>query len=279
MRIGWLSDIHLDFLDPAAVLAFARELAVRQVDVWLLSGDIGTARTLAGHLRVLDAELAASICFVLGNHDYYGNSLAATTAVARGVVAGSKRLCWLTESGPCLLADSTAVVGDDGWGDARFGNALTTPVRLNDFVLIEDLASLPRADLVRALQRLGDTAANRLAPKLAQAAAACRRVIVVTHVPPFREAAWHEGRPSDPDWVPWFACRAVGEAILDCARHHPEVQFLVLCGHTHGEGVHAAAGNVVVHTAGAEYGSPTVQRIFRIEAGTPSGEWPEEPTF
>ena len=30
MRIGWLSDIHLDFLEPAAVLAFARGLAARR---------------------------------------------------------------------------------------------------------------------------------------------------------------------------------------------------------------------------------------------------------
>lgn len=279
MRIGWLSDIHLDFLDPAAILAFARELAARQADVWLLSGDIGTARTLAGHLRMLDAEAAAPIFFVLGNHDYYGSSLAATAAAARGIVAESKRLCWLTEAGPCLLDDHAALVGDDGWGDARFGNAMTTPVRLNDFVLIEDLACLSRADLVGALQRLGDEAATRLAPKLAQAAAACRRVVVVTHVPPFHEAAWHEGRPSDPDYAPWFACRAVGEAILVCARRHPEVQFLVLCGHTHGEGVYAAAGNVVVHTAKAEYGAPKVQRIFRVGPGTPSGEWTEEHTF
>jgi 3',5'-cyclic-AMP phosphodiesterase len=89
-------------------------------------------------------------------------------------------------------------------------------------------------------------------------------VIVLTHVPPYREAAWHEGRHSDDDWAPWFTCRAVGEAIDACAREHPATSFLVLCGHTHGEGTYAPRDNVVVHTAKADYGAPRVQRVFEV---------------
>jgi Icc-related predicted phosphoesterase len=89
-------------------------------------------------------------------------------------------------------------------------------------------------------------------------------VIVLTHVPPYREAAWHEGRHSDDDWAPWFTCRAVGEAIDTCARQHPAVNFLVLCGHTHGAGTYAPQGNVVVHSAAADYGAPCVQRVFEV---------------
>lgn len=75
-----------------------------------------------------------------------------------------------------------------------------------------------------------------------------RHVVVVTHVPPFRESAWHEGRPGDDDRVPWFACKATGEAIMACARDCPRTNFIVLCGHTHG----------------AEYGAPGVQRLFEF---------------
>jgi len=91
-----------------------------------------------------------------------------------------------------------------------------------------------------------------------------RHVVVVTHVPPFREAAWHEGRPSNDDWVPWFACKATGEAIVACARDCPRTEFIVLCGHTHGAGIHSPAANVMVHTAVAEYGAPGVQRLFEF---------------
>ena len=180
----------------------------------------------------------------------------------------------MTEAGAQVLNGLVAIVGDDSWADARCGNALRTPVELNDFFMIEELTGLSREALVYTLNGLGDAAAARLAPKLEQAARSCPRVVLLTHVPPFREAAWHQGRPSDDDWVPWFSCRAVGEVILECARANPATSFLVLCGHTHGAGVHSPAANVIVHTAGAEYGAPRIQRVFEIDGGTPAGEWP-----
>lgn len=170
----------------------------------------------------------------------------------------------MTEADARFLGADLALVGDDGWGDAGFGNAASTPVELNDFHLIEDLAGLGRAELVGRLNALGAESAARLAPKLAQAAAARGEVIVVTHVPPFWEASWHEGRPSNADWVPWFACRATGEVVLACAREHPATGFTVLCGHTHGAGTWQAAPNLTVHTAGARYGEPCVQRVIEV---------------
>jgi len=151
-------------------------------------------------------------------------------------------------------------------GDARFGNALGTPVEQNDFFLIEDFAGFSRPALVRKLNGLGDEAATRLSPKLERAAASRDQVVALMHVPPFREAAWHQGQPSNDDWVPWFSCRAVGEIILSYARAHPQVNFLVLCGHTHGSGVYSPLTNVTVHTAEAEYGAPRIQRFFEVGA-------------
>jgi predicted phosphohydrolase len=268
MKLGWLSDIHLNFLDQPQVRRFFRKLAACDVDGWLVGGDIGEARSVGGFLRLFETELPCKTYFVLGNHDFYGGSLAGVQAVVRRLVAPSDRLVWLTESEPQVLAGGIAVVGEDGWADGRFGNAQGTPVELNDFFVIEELTGLSRPKLVKELNALGDQAAARLAPKLAAAAAASRHVVVLTHVPPFREAAWHEGRPSDDDWVPWFACRATGEAILACARDCPATKFLVLCGHTHGAGVHFPAANVTVRTAGAAYGSPAVQGVFPFGAGS-----------
>ena len=55
---------------------------------------------------------------------------------------------------------------------------------------------------------------------------------------------------------------------MACAKAWPQTDFLVLCGHTHGAGVYSPAANVIIHTAGAEYGAPNVQRLF--EFGTTS---------
>ncbi|MGD1048474.1 MAG: metallophosphoesterase [Candidatus Krumholzibacteriaceae bacterium] len=264
MRLGWISDIHLNFLDQAGCRRFLGDLASHDADAWLLGGDIGEAASVVEFLRMIDAALLCKTYFTLGNHDFYGGSLKEVRAQVRELVSQSERLVYLTESDAQLLDCGIAIVGDDSWGDARYGDALGTPVEMNDFFVIEDLAGRSRSALVRTMNGLGDEAAARLSPKLERAAASCEDVVALMHVPPFREAAWHQGWRSDDDWVPWFSCRAVGEAILSCARTHPQVSFLVLCGHTHGSGVYSPLPNVTVHTAEAEYGAPRIQRFFEV---------------
>jgi 3',5'-cyclic-AMP phosphodiesterase len=268
MRLGWISDIHLNFLGEAECRVFLADLASRDADAWLLGGDIGEADSVIEFLRMIDAALPRTTYFTLGNHDFYGGSIREVRGRVRELVSRSGRLVYLTESPPQLLDGGVAIVGDDSWGDARFGDALGSPVEMSDFYLIEEIAGLSRPSLVRTLNGLGDEAAARLFPKLERAAASYGHVVALMHVPPFREAAWHQGRPSDDEWVPFFSCRAVGEVIVSCARAHPRVSFLVLCGHSHGSGVYTPLPNVIVHTAGAEYGAPRVERFFEVGAGS-----------
>lgn len=264
LTLGWLSDLHLDFLEQPAVEAFVDRLAATPVDAWLLSGDIGTAPSLVRYLELLDGRIGRSIYFTLGNHDFYEGSLAGVGARVRETCRGSTHLAWLTDTGPPVLDERVAIVGEDSWGDGRFGDAEGTEVLVNDFFLIEELIDMARRPLLRVLNGLGDAAAARLAPKLQEAARLRRQVVVVTHVPPFREAAWYNGQPSSDEYLPWFACRAVGEVILSCAREHPDTRFLVLCGHTHEAGTCSPAPNVTVHTAGAHYGRPEIQALLRF---------------
>lgn len=271
VRVGWVSDVHLNFVDPRGVRRFFRELAAQDADAWLLTGDIAEARSLAKFLQMFEGALSAKTFFVLGNHDFYGAALKSVRCTTREFVSRSQRLVWLTDVGPQQLSSDVAIVGDDGWADGRLGNPLGTPVELADFFAIEDLAGLDRRDLVWNLRELGDSAAGRLEPKLRQAATTSRRVIVLTHVPPFWEASWHEGHLSDRDWVPWFTCSAVGDALMACAAAHPEVSFTVLCGHTHSSGVCSPAPNLLVYTAQAEYGTPHMQAVFGL--GDHAAKW------
>lgn len=43
MKLGWLSDIHLNFLAADAIAAFVTDLARHEVDAWLISGDIASS--------------------------------------------------------------------------------------------------------------------------------------------------------------------------------------------------------------------------------------------
>jgi Icc protein len=89
-------------------------------------------------------------------------------------------------------------------------------------------------------------------------------VIVLTHVPPFREACWHEGRISDDNWLPHMACRAVGDELRRIMQAHPHRKMTVLCGHTHSPGEASILPNLTVLTGGAVYGQPTIQRVLEI---------------
>jgi hypothetical protein len=155
-------------------------------------------------------------------------------------------------------------VGVDGWGDARLGNPETTAVRLNDFLLISELAGLGRRALLERLRALGEECAQRLRKSLPEALERHRRVLVLTHVPPFREACWHEGRLSNDDWLPFFTCAAVGEVLREALAARPDREALVLCGHTHGEGVARVLPNLEVRTGGARYGAPAVQQVLEL---------------
>lgn len=89
-------------------------------------------------------------------------------------------------------------------------------------------------------------------------------VIVATHVPPFRETCWHEGRISDDDWLPFFTCQAAGDALSEAMSAAPDRRMTVLCGHTHGGGEADVLPNLRVLTGGATYGRTEVQRVVEV---------------
>jgi len=263
MKLGWLSDIHLNFLREEQLQAFLQELAATSVDAWLISGDIAEAPTLSQYIELLRSSVPVPIYFVLGNHDLYKGSFRRVAADIGSFNDDSPQ--WLTAAGPVNLSSNLSLVGDDGWADARLGDPEGSQVVLNDFHHIEELTNLSKVERVTACRALGDKAAERIRPKLEQAAASAWHILVLTHVPPFRGATWHEGRISDDAWLPWFSCKAMGEVILDCAQKHPDCEFTVLSGHTHGGGLYQAASNVQVHTAVAEYGVPRIQQVIEFE--------------
>jgi hypothetical protein len=171
---------------------------------------------------------------------------------------------WLPAAGVVSLSPTTALLGHDGWGDARCGDYWGSSVLLNDFRFIEELAWLDRATLFPRLRALGDEAARYFARQLPAALERHERAIVVTHVPPFAEAAWHDGGMSDAEWLPYFACGAAGEALLEVMTARPDREALVLCGHTHGAGELQPLPNLRVLTGGAEYGAPRLQGVLDV---------------
>jgi Icc protein len=261
-RFAWLTDIHLNFLSVDEVDRFLAALAVERFDGLLLGGDIAEAIDLCEYLEWIDKRLQTEIYFVLGNHDYYSGWIGPVREQVRALCATRPRLHYLSESGSFSLARGVGLIGHDGWADARLGNYEKSVVSMHDSHVIGDFVGLGKVARLPRLYALGDEAGNHIRRVLPLALDEFDRVVLLTHVPPLREACWHEGKTSDDDWAPFFTCRALGDAILEIMPHHPRKQLTVLCGHTHGDGVAQPLPNVEILTGGAEYGQPAVQRVF-----------------
>jgi len=269
MKLAWLTDIHLNFLQSPQRRQFLEKVK-EAADAVALSGDIGESVDVAQYLSEMADVIENPIYFVLGNHDFYRDSIAGTRRRIAKLAEETEHLHYLTSLGVVALTKKTAIVGHDGWADGRLGDYDGTQVILSDHSLIQEIASsyryfhLDKYRLKATMTALADEAAHQFEQVLEEAAAKYEEIIAVTHVPPFREAAWHEGKTSSDDYLPHFACKVVGDVMRKVMLSHPQVRLLVLCGHTHSGGHIQAATNIDVLTGEARYGHPVVQRVLQV---------------
>jgi predicted MPP superfamily phosphohydrolase len=264
-RVVWLTDIHLNFLLAEPARAFLAEVAATRPDAVLIGGDIGEAHNVCDYLGQIDEAIPAPVYFVLGNHDYYFGSIRETRDRVAELCAERPKLHYLTLERVAELAPRVGLVGHDGWADGRLGDYLHSLVMMHDYKLIAELAGLDKLERWDVLKGLADEAAAHVRRLLPMALNKYRDVVLLTHVPPFREACWHEGRLSDDDWAPHFTCQATGQAILEIMRRYPDNRLTVLCGHTHGAGETQPCQNLQVITGGAVYGAPQIAHVFEFD--------------
>jgi Icc-related predicted phosphoesterase len=269
MKLAWASDIHLNFADDSQQRWFLHN-AKERADALVISGDIGESETLHRTLKRISNIFEKPVYFVLGNHDFYRGSIERTKRTASRCAYTTQNMFYLSNNPTIELSPTTAMVGHDGWADGRFGNFDDSDVILNDFILIEELSFYQNGELDKeamrpVLEKLGDEAARYISLALFSAAHKYKKVYVVTHVPPFCEATWHNGQQSDDNFLPYFSCKAMGDAILKVANEYPKCQIVVLCGHTHSSGEVTITPNLQVLTAPGKYGHPEIYRTFNVQ--------------
>ncbi|MDO9119802.1 MAG: metallophosphoesterase [Nitrospira sp.] len=263
-RVAWVTDIHLDFLSREECEAFYVSITRNEPDVLFITGDISVAPALVPHLEVLSQTLNKPIYFVLGNHDFYGGSITEVRATLRECFRAHPFLTYLPDAGIVPLTPSTALVGCDGWGDSRYGNYARSPMKMNDHRFIQELTGLTRVKLQQELMRLGDEAAGYLRQTLPNACDRYPHVILLTHVPPFPESCRGRGQRHHDEWLPFYACQAVGDVLLETMRVRPNCQLTVYCGHTHHSGTAQVLPNLTVFTGAAQYGKPHVNAVIEV---------------
>ena len=265
IKFAWITDIHFDFLEPDATHQFCRAIVQRNADVLLVGGDIGQADSVTQFLRLIEKSVSLPTYFVLGNHDYYGGAIAEVRKQAERLTNNVANLHWLPACDVVELTQTTCLVGHGGWGDGRLGDYARSSVRLNDFRLIRDLAGLETSGLHNKLMHLGDEAAAYIEAKLLEALGRYQHIILLTHVPPFKEACLYQGRIGNDEWLPHFTCKAMGDVLIRLMLAHSDRQLTVYCGHTHHSGRISILPNLDVFVGSARYGAPEIQGVYSVE--------------
>jgi len=265
-KIAWLNDIHLNFLETETRKIFYQSINETSADAILITGDIAEANDICEILNEFSALTNKPIYFVLGNHDYYSGSIANVRENIRRVCSKNNKLIWLGNPEIIALNNHTILVGHDGWADARYGDFDHSSVTLNDSRLIAELFQaflLNKAALKNKMQHLADADAKVLEQTLIIAITPnTKKVIIATHVPPFPESCCHKDKPSDDNWLPYFASKATGDVISKIAKTTPQVNFLVFCGHTHSKASFKPYKNLEVKAGNALYYQPELQEII-----------------
>lgn len=182
MKLAWLTDIHLNFIDLKQRQKFYQEIIDSLCDGLLISGDIAEAPCLEELLQELALYLKRPIFFVLGNHDYYRGQIHEVRHAVTKLTQSNEYLFWLPASGALQLNNKTFLVGQDGWADGRLGNYHDSRVVLNDSRMIGDLFQvklLGRSQLLGKMQQLADYDAEQLRLQLMDVSAKKPQIVIV----------------------------------------------------------------------------------------------------
>ena len=275
MKLDWLTDPHLDHLtNPKALLSFVEKLHKRDSDALIVTGDIAESKSIYDFLGILSGAYQRPIYFVLGNHDYYGDFVGATKEKVRAVCKAVPKgiLNWATESGILRLTDDTVLIGHDGFYDGLCGLSSGTDVGMADFQMrhgILDLAAKlahGSRHLFDALLLMAQASADYVESHINECARGpIKRVLIITHVPPFHEASYFRGKPSDERSAPFYVNKTMGDMLRRVVAEFPGVQFDVFAGHTHGKRHYKAEENLDVFVGSARYGRiPTFQTTIEV---------------
>ena len=261
--LTWLTDLHLEFCSHRTRSHLYQAINQAAGEIVVITGDLSAGPHRLAQYTELAEQIRKPVYFVLGNHDRYDTTFANADSVVARVTKLFSHMIRLDGSQVIPLNRSVALVGVDGWADGLGGEGPATKARIDDFYQILDFATEPERRVFREMKERARKYSQALKPSLFKALKQYQTTIIATHVPPYEDAAWHEGLPSSPDYQPFFSSPTMGNLITAAAAAHPGKSVLVLCGHTHSPGIYRS-GSVLVITGGARYGYPEIARTIQL---------------
>lgn len=264
IKIGWLTDLHLDAAKRSVIFELLRQINDQQPDFILVGGDTCNTYKALEYLLGLTKITKKDVYFVLGNHEFYHSSIRRTRQLAYYTSVCHSKLHYLSLAGIVELTPTVALIGHDGWADARAGDFMHSTVLLHDYHLIDDFKKLPKQSLQMKIHCLGSQAAKDIKKKLHKAFKSYNQVIILTHTPPFQAVCFYDKHLSDDNWAPHFVCKAMGDCLLKMMKVYPDKQVIVLAGHAHHLADLTILPNLRVIVGETTLGIPHLQGILHI---------------
>ncbi len=282
---------------------YNRRIKNDEIDCIILTGDISVSVHLQKHLNYLDANLKCPVYFILGNHDYYGDeAIFGGNSMQFAETFNGPVLQYLTKYQDLVVDREDdknhriAILGTDGWFDGKYASMAESDLSMSDFFCIKEHKDIFTAavneafdnkkfipkvgespmvsyqhqfgipeQLIQQFQKNAERFANILKLQIECAVKDNADTFVIgTHYAPYIKNSVYRGRISDKHWLPYFSCKSVGDVIIDAAETYVNKQFVVLCGHSHGEATNQVLPNLVCHTTEAKYREIYAGRIVVV---------------
>lgn len=270
MKILHMTDLHFDFMDGGKRLEFYHKINEINPDIITITGDIGNSRTVKNYLDEIFIHVDTKlIYYVLGNHDYYGSSIALVTEkLVRSHYSGEfsdpngSQLtpAWVKEFS---IKGNNLIFGINNVADGKCGDLRKSNIYLNDYSYIEEYNVQNYKEVI---PNLGKISADQLDLRLSDYdLSSFENVIILMHVPPFSGASLSpNGYPSNSYWAPHFVNFTCGEVLDKYAKNNPNTNFIILSGHTHTQSTYKHSDNLVVYTGKGEYEKAMISGILEI---------------
>lgn len=262
-RLAWCTDLHLDLATDLNRNRFLNGLSSTVYDAALVTGDIATATSIAAHLKTLAAAChPRPLYFVLGNHDFYGASLAYTYDQVTRLCRSVPNLFHLQDMPPVTLGPNVVLAGHHGWADARCGWGSRTVIESPDHSQIADFHGLTRAGRYDKMEMLARQSSSALRRRVLAGFRAHRHVLIASHVPPFPTTARYDGKPCGDTHLPHFTNVTLGAMLIAIAKRNGHKQISVISGHTHNKTEQRILNNLDARVGGARSGTPEIQEVL-----------------